>query len=307
MATLILLSLLVGLLLGLLGGGGSILTVPVLVYVAGLEPKLAIASSLVVVGVTSLSAMLGHARSGRVCWKTGLLFGAAGMLGAYGGGRLAVLIPGGVLLILFAGLMLGTAYAMLRGGRDKPPPQAAALPLCPLRLPLLPILFDGLLVGAGTGLVGAGGGFLVVPALNLLGGLPMHAAVGTSLLVIALKSFAALAGYAQHVEMDYELVGVVTGAAIVGGWLGGKLSRRVSAGLLRRVFGVFVILVAAYVLHRELSPAMLDNLANLLTSHGEFFLGALTLFLSHSVYRLGQWLHGQRPGRPLREKGPWHG
>ncbi len=292
MLTLVLLSLLIGLLLGLLGGGGSILTVPVLVYVAGLEPKAAIASSLVVVGITSLVAMSRHARCGRVCWKTGLLFGAAGMLGAYGGGRVAAFIPGGVLLVLFAGLMLGTAYAMLRSSKRVDAPARAGLPLCPLRLPLLPILFDGLLVGAGTGLVGAGGGFLVVPALNLLGGLPMHAAVGTSLLVIALKSFAALAGYVSHVEIDFELVGVVTGAAMVGGFAGEMLSSRVSGRMLRRGFGMFVALVAVYVLHRELQWAMLAELLQVLLAHAEFFLGALSLFLLHGLYRLGHWIHG---------------
>jgi len=290
MATLIVLSLCVGLLLGLLGGGGSILTVPVLVYVAGVEPKVAIASSLVVVGITSLTAMVNHARSGRVCWKTGLVFGAAGMVGAYAGGRLAAFIPGEWLLILFAGLMLGTAYSMLRKGK-KPVPAEVKAPLCPLRLPLLPILFDGLWVGAGTGLVGAGGGFLVVPALNLLGGLPMHAAVGTSLLVIALKSFAALAGYISHVEMDLNLVGTVTAAAVVGGLAGERLSGRVSAGLLKRGFGVFVIGVAVFVLYRELKLAVLAQALETVLEHGEFFAGALSLFLLHSLYRMGHWIH----------------
>jgi uncharacterized membrane protein YfcA len=297
MLTLLLLSLAIGVLLGLLGGGGSILTVPVLVYVAGLEPKAAIAASLVVVGCTSLTAMFSHARSGRVCWKTGLLFGLASMFGAYGGGRVAAFVPGGALLLLFAGLMLATAYAMLRGGRTGVHDAASAdVPLCPLHLPLLPIVFDGLLVGAGTGLVGAGGGFLVVPALNLLGGLPMHAAVGTSLLVIAMKSAAALAGYASHVDMDWGLVGTVTAAAVVGGVVGERLSRRVSGGRLRRGFGMFVMMVALYVLWRELKAEMLADAVRLVFAHAEFFFGALSLLLLHSLYRMGNWVHGQRGG-----------
>lgn len=292
MLSLLALSLLIGVMLGLMGGGGSILTVPVLVYVAGLEPKAAIAASLVVVGCTSLIAMLGHARAGRVCWKTGLLFGLASMAGAYGGGRVAALIPGGVLLIVFAGLMLGTAYAMLRGGRQDHSPDHT--PACPLHLPLLPILFDGLLVGAGTGLVGAGGGFLVVPALNLLGKLPMRAAIGTSLLVIALKSAAALAGYSRHVELDGPLIAGITSAAILGGLFGEKLSQRISTALLRRVFGIFVCAVAGYVLWRELSYALLADSLHRLAQHGEFFVGVFSIILLHSLYRMGHWLHGQR-------------
>lgn len=297
MATLILLASGIGLLLGLLGGGGSILTVPMLVYVAGLEPKSAIASSLVVVGTTSLAAMANHARLGRVCWKTGALFGVAGMAGAYGGGRVAAFIPGHVLLILFALVMLGTAWAMLRGRRGGDTPENR-LPPCPLRLPLLPILFDGLLVGAFTGMVGVGGGFLIVPALNLLGGLPLRAAVGTSLLVIALQSCAALAGYASHVEMDMGLVSAVTCAAVSGGLAGGMLSRHVSGKALRRGFAVAVVAVAAYVLHRELRPALLADALEAVLRHGEFFGGALTVFLLHSLYRMGGWVHNHTKSRP---------
>ena len=169
----IVLAVFVGVSLGLLGGGGSILTVPLLAYVAGLEAKQAIATSLLVVGVTSAVGAFSHARAGRVQWRTGLVFGAAGMAGAYAGGLLARFIPGTVLLIGFAVIMIATAVAMLRGRRDISAVDA------PRSLPLFKIILEGLIVGLVTGLVGAGGGFLVVPALALLGGLPMPVAVGT--------------------------------------------------------------------------------------------------------------------------------
>jgi uncharacterized membrane protein YfcA len=293
MSLIILLSLTIGSLLGLLGGGGSILMVPMLVYLVGLEPKSAIATSLVVVGVTSLTAMLQHARAGRVCWKTGVLFGVAGMQGAYLGGRAAVHIPGGILLLLFAFIMLAAAFAMLRGRRGAGDAAPENAPICPVRLPILPIAFDGLLVGGVTGLMGVGGGFLVTPALNLLGRLPMRAAIGTSLLVVCMNSVAALAGYSSHVEVDLALVGQVTGAAVVGSLLGGAFSHRVSATALRRGFGVFVILIAVYLLHRELKPELLTETLRLILRHVEFVWGALTILALNSLYRLGDWLHEQ--------------
>ncbi|SNR69873.1 sulfite exporter TauE/SafE family protein, partial [Blastococcus mobilis] len=204
------LAVVVGLTLGLLGGGGSILMVPLLAYVAGMETKEAIAASLVVVGVTSAVSVVGHARAGRVRWRTGLLFGAAGMAGAFAGGFLGGHLPGQLLMGAFALMMVATAVAMLRGRKDVDPASA------PAELPVGRVLLDGVVVGLVTGLVGAGGGFLVVPALALLGGLPMGVAVGTSLLVIAMKSFAGLAGYLATVSIDWALTGAITVAAVVG-------------------------------------------------------------------------------------------
>lgn len=286
MTLVLVLSLLIGLLLGLLGGGGSILTVPVMVYLVGLPPKSAIATSLVVVGTTSLITVIGHARRGWVCWKTGYAFGLAGMAGAYGGGRLAALIPGNILLLLFALVMLGTAGAMLGGRREAP--RAPNAPICPARLNLPAVLFDGLLVGSLTGLVGVGGGFVIVPALNLLGGLPMHAAIGTSLLVIAMNSGAALLGYASHVSIDFDLVAVVTGAAVAGSVLGGLVSKRVSGNTLRRGFGVFVIAIAGYLLYRELSFEVIAEVERLVLEHRDFFWGLLTA----AAIMLLNWLRG---------------
>lgn len=286
------LALAIGLLLGLLGGGGSVLTVPVLVYLVGMDPKTAIATSLTVVGVTSFTAMINHARSGRVCWKTGITFGIAGMLGAYVGGRLAAFVPGGILLLLFAAIMFGTAVAMLRARRTDTERSGNA-PICPANLPVMAILFDGLVVGAATGLVGAGGGFLVVPALNLLGGLPMHAAIGTSLLVITLKSFAALAGYVSHVTIDLQLVTIISAVAVVGSLLGGLLSHRISARGLRRAFAAFVVAVACYLLYKELSFELLDEARDMVMEHPDFFWGMLTLGAFILLYRLRAWIHNQ--------------
>ncbi|MEU9509372.1 sulfite exporter TauE/SafE family protein [Micromonospora sp. NPDC048170] len=240
------LAVLIGISLGLLGGGGSILAVPLLVYVADLPAKEAIATSLLVVGVTSAVGVLPHKRAGRIRWRTGLLFGVAGMAGAYVGGRLGEFVPAGVLLTGFALMMLATAIAMIRGRRP-----AAGRP-APRELPVRRVVLDGVVVGLVTGLVGAGGGFLVVPALALLGGLPMPVAVGTSLVVIAMKSFAGLAGYLSSVSIDWGLAAAVTAAAVVGSLLGGRLAGRVPEDVLRKVFGWFVVVMGVFVLAQQM-------------------------------------------------------
>ncbi|MEV1128643.1 sulfite exporter TauE/SafE family protein [Agromyces sp. NPDC049794] len=242
----LLLAVLVGVALGLMGGGGSILTVPILTYVLGMGPKEAIAASLFIVGVTSAVSVFSHARAGRVRWKTGLIFGAAGMAGAFLGGILGGYIPGPVLMVLFAIMMIATAAAMIRGRRK------ADVPGHPQRtMPILRILLDGFLVGIATGLVGAGGGFLIVPALNLLGGLPMAAAVGSSLLVIAMKSFAGLSGYLLSVQIDWPVVLAFTATAIAGSFIGSALAGRIPETALRKGFGIFVLVVGAFVVYQE--------------------------------------------------------
>lgn len=240
------LAVFVGVALGLLGGGGSILTVPLLAYVAGMDAKQAIATSLLVVGVTSAIGAVSHARAGRVQWRTGLIFGAAGMAGAYGGGLLARFIPGTVLLIGFAVMMIATAVAMLRGRKNVEVTEGGH------RLPIPKIIAEGLVVGLVTGLVGAGGGFLVVPALALLGGLPMPVAVGTSLIVIAMKSFAGLGGYLSSVQIDWPLALAVTGAAVIGALAGARLTARVNPESLRKTFGWFVLAMSSVILAQEI-------------------------------------------------------
>ncbi|WP_327365215.1 sulfite exporter TauE/SafE family protein [Streptomyces sp. NBC_01217] len=241
-------SVLIGISLGILGGGGSILTVPILVYLAGQSSKEAIATSLFVVGVTSAVGLVPHARAGRVRWRTGLLFGAVSMVGAYGGGRLAEYIPGTALLIAFALMMLATAGAMLRKPR-----KATALKPDRHELPVKHIVVEGLVVGAVTGLVGSGGGFLVVPALALLGGLPMSVAVGTSLLVIAMKSFSGLAGHLASVQIDWGLALVVTAAAVIGSLIGSRFAGRIPQDTLRKAFGWFVVVMGVFVLSQQVA------------------------------------------------------
>jgi hypothetical protein len=224
--------------------------VPVLRYVLDMDAHHAIAVSLLVVGTTSLAAVVPHAMRGRVRWRTGVLFGSAGMVGAYLAGSVARLIPAWLLLSAFSLMMFATALAMLR---SRPKPESAG---ARSEIRVLKVLAEGLAVGAVTGLVGAGGGFLVVPALVLLGGLPMDVAIGTSLLVIAMKSFAGFAGFAGHTSIDWSLGLAITAAAIVGSVSGSVLARRVSPDALRTGFGWFVVAMAFFVLAQELPAAL---------------------------------------------------
>ncbi len=287
------LSIVIGLLLGLLGGGGSILTVPMLVYVLHVEPKQAIVTSFVVVGISSLMALIPHAGRKSVCWKSGLFFGLAGMLGAFAGGRIAGHFSGQLLMTLFGLVILITGLAMMRGG--KPQSQNLSgnqvLRVCPLKVPFLRVLFDGLFVGALTGMVGVGGGFLIVPALVMLVGLPMQGAVGTSLLVIAMNAVAGLAGYSQHVSLDLPLTGLVAGGAIVGSGIGAWLSAYVKPKLLRRVFALLVILVAGYVLCQSVTLVFLESAESWLLAPNspEWLLAGLLLFWL--LLRIGMWIH----------------
>ena len=239
------LSILIGVSLGLLGGGGSILTVPILSYVAGMDAKNAIAAALFVVAVTSAAGLATHAREGRVMWRTGLLFGLAGMVGAYATGLVAAYIPARGLMIAFGVMMVATSVAMMR-------PQRGVTERSFRELALGKALGEGLGIGAVTGLIGVGGGFLIVPALVLFGRIPMERAAATSLLVISMNSFAGFAGHLGHATIDWPLTLGVTGVAIVGSIIGGRLAGRISPILLRRAFGVLVVVVAAVVLVQEI-------------------------------------------------------
>ena len=241
-----LLSLLIGVVLGMLGGGGAILTLPMLVYAMGVEPKAAIAMSLFVVGGTSLVGASIHARAGVVQWKIGLVFGAAAMAGAYAGGHIAAFVPATVLLVLFSVMMLVTAVAMMRKRAE-----TAGMAGTAGRLAVGRALALGAGVGVLSGLVGAGGGFLIVPALTIFGGLTMRQAVGTSLLVIALQSFAGFAGHVSHVELEWMLVAIVTSAAIVGTVIGALAGRKVPADTLRRGFAWLVVAMGLFVIGKQ--------------------------------------------------------
>jgi uncharacterized membrane protein YfcA len=238
------LAVLTGVVMGLLGGGGSILAVTTLTYVAEQEPKVAIATSLLVVGVTALFATVQHARNGNIVWRTGFVFSVAAMVGGYLGGKSAAWFDGSTLLVLFASMMAIAGFAMVR-------PKKALKPRA-TGLPIWLIVIEGIVVGYATGLVGAGGGFLVVPALVILGGMKMHKALGTGLLVISMKSIAAFSGHIQHVEVDWQFAIVFTCLAIFGSFFGTRLSSKVPAAQLKKGFGWFVLGMAGLIVAKEI-------------------------------------------------------
>jgi uncharacterized membrane protein YfcA len=229
----------IGVLLGVLGGGGGILLVPLLKYVAGLETRAAIALSLLIVGPSALLALVGHARAGNVHARVGAVFAATGVLGAYGGGRLARYVPEPLLLSLFGAMMVFTAVALYRCRRcDDAVP--AATGKTPGRGALL---LQGLGVGALTGLVGVGGGFLLVPALTLFARVPTRTAAGTSLLVMAANAFAGFAGHASDLHVPPGWAAALVGLTAVASLGGGLLSARVPQRGLRRGFAAVVLAV----------------------------------------------------------------
>jgi uncharacterized membrane protein YfcA len=247
----LLLAALMGISLGLLGGGGSILAVPILKYALGFGAKEAIASSLAVVGATSLFGAASHWREGRVRLGTGLVFGLVAMAGAYLGAKcLAPFLSGATQLALFGVVMLVAAFFMLREGG--PAKDALGTEKSSLARTYLLLLFAlGGAVGILTGLVGVGGGFLIVPALVLLAKVPMKEAVGTSLLVIALNSFAGFVGYLGDVSFEWGAMALFAVLAVAGSFAGTYLVRFVPQGALKRSFAVFLIIMAAFILYEN--------------------------------------------------------
>jgi hypothetical protein len=237
----------VGLLLGLVGGGGSILAVPVLVYVLGQPVKAATTESLLIVGTAALVGAAAYARSGRVQIRTGLAFGAAGAAGAIAGTALNRLVSGQALLLAFAVLLLAAAAAMLRRRPDLPEPSG--------KLSLVRVAPAGLATGVLTGFFGVGGGFVIVPALVLLLGVPITLAVGTSLLVIALTSGAALAGHLATGSIDWTIALAFTAAAIAGALAGRRLSAAVSAERLGQLFALLLVAIAVFLVAKNAGAA----------------------------------------------------
>lgn len=251
-----LLAALVGLSLGMMGGGGSILTVPIFVYVLGYDPKLSIAMSLPVIGITSLAGAVGHWRAGNVNLRNAATFGVIAMAGAFAGARLAALINGRVQLIVLATVMLAAAGMMFRSARSTA--DTTATVASPRAMPLALLVPIALAVGVLTGVVGIGGGFLVVPALVLLARAPMKQAVGTSLLVIAMNAASGFAGYAGRLQMPWAFMGGFTAVAVGGIVLGTMLVRFVSQRALKQAFAVFLIVMGVFILYKNrdvLSPA----------------------------------------------------
>jgi hypothetical protein len=242
----------VGIFIGLLGSGGSILNIPILIYLVGENEKAAIAESLAIVGIVALVASIPYAQRKLVSWRAVWLFGAPGMLGAYLGALFGEFVPAAAQLTLLALLMLVAAYMMFF-------PPAIAEPAAPRAN--WKIVSDGLLVGLFTGLVGVGGGFLIVPALVLLGGLGMREAVGTSLVVITLKS---AVGYAKHhlvlenlnISVDWGLITIFVTLGIVGSFAGSALAHRIRQRSLQKVFGTMLVLIGLFLTAKNL-PALL--------------------------------------------------
>ena len=235
----LILSAVIGLSLGLIGGGGSILTVPILVYLLSVGPHEAVGMSLAVVGATSILGSFMHWRRGNVDICSGLLFGIAGIIGALLGSPLTKLVSPDALLLIFGLLMLVVAISMIwrrnhstNESPHKPHPVQGVL--------------AGLGVGVLTGFLGVGGGFLIVPALVFFGGLTMKKAIGTSLFVIFLNCVAGLVGHMSQNTFDWQLTGIVMALAVGGAVIGTMLSHRIAAQRLQSTFAVLVLGVAAF-------------------------------------------------------------
>ena len=235
----VLLGFTIGLSLGLLGGGGSILTVPALVYVVGQSPQAAVTASLVIVGANSAMGAFMHRSQGSLNWKVALVFGGVGMTAAYLAAGWSKALPSDVLMMLFAALMLTVGLFMML----KPTPLAREEG----RGWLVTIL-SGAGVGLLTGFLGVGGGFLIVPALVMLVGLPMRQAVGTSLVIIAMNSMAGFLGHLDGPPIDLFVVAIFVTAGLMGALMGARLTRFVKPEHLRKGFAAFVIGLAIFLL-----------------------------------------------------------
>ena len=229
------LALVIGLTLGALGGGGSILTLPVFVFVAGIPAQEAVAMSMVVVGGTSLLGAGLHWRNGNFHVKAALLFAATGVIGAYAGSFLTHLVSQRVLLGIFAVLMLVTGIAMIRKRPEKKYQQQCRF---------WPCLLIGAAVGVLTGFLGVGGGFLIVPALVLFAGVETKAAVGSSLAIIALNAVGGLGGQLQQVSLDWQLASMFLGLAMIGMFGGLFVAKKVPSESLSKAFGWFVVVLS---------------------------------------------------------------
>jgi uncharacterized protein len=255
-------SLLIGISLGLIGGGGSILTVPVLVYLFSVEPVMATAYSLFIVGATSLVGVFPKYKEGLVNLKTAAIFGIPAIAAVYATRKWIVpAIPDHVMsigdfeltkpilmMLLFAVLMTAASISMIRDKSDK----CVDCPEEEQKFNYHLIMVEGVVVGILTGLVGAGGGFLIIPALVLLSKLPMKQAVGTSLLIIAMKSLIGFTGDLGHYHMDWKLLLIVTGLAVIGLFIGNSFSRKINAVTLKKGFGWFVLVMGIYIIVKEL-------------------------------------------------------
>jgi len=252
-------AIIVGLTLGLLGGGGSILTVPILVYLLGTNPVLATAYSLFVVGATSLVGAIRNMAKGMVDIKIAIIFAIPAFIAVYlTRAYIVPAIPEEIIsigdftltkdlgiMLFFAIIMLAASYSMIRGRKEKEVAEAHKL-----NVPL--IVLEGAVVGVLTGIVGAGGGFLIIPALVLFANLPMKKAVATSLLIIAAKSLIGFIGDVQNLVIDWSFLLIFTGLSIVGIFIGIYLNRFINGKHLKKAFGWFVLIMGIYIILKEL-------------------------------------------------------
>ena len=252
------LALIVGLVLGLLGGGGSILAVPTFLYVFHVEPKPAIAMSLVVVGLSALVGFLTHWRQGTVNVRIAALFGALAMVGAFAGARAAAYVPASVQLSLFTAFALTAAVMMLRDARNASRGGTSAFTArddathTSLRFsPMLGV--QAVAVGLLTAIIGAGGGFLIVPSLVLVANVPVKEAVGSSLLIIAMNATSGVAGYLGQVPFDWRLVAWFTGIAALGAVAGTHVMRRLPAARIKQAFAIMILVLGTYLVIRNLT------------------------------------------------------
>ncbi|MFM2485972.1 sulfite exporter TauE/SafE family protein [Celerinatantimonas yamalensis] len=239
-------ALAIGLSLGLLGSGGSILTIPVLIYLCGLSEKMAIASALIIVACISFVGAMPYIRAQKVQWKVVFGFGMPGMFGTYLGAYASHWISGTIQLVLFAIVMISAAFFMIR----RPAPHSTA-PLQWYRL-----LGGGFLVGIVTGLVGVGGGFLIVPALLLLARIEMTQAVASSLVIICSNALIGFFKYFQllhnqGLHFNWPLIVLVSVLGIVGSWIGSKWAIKLPQTLLRRIFAIMLVLMGGYILYHS--------------------------------------------------------
>jgi uncharacterized membrane protein YfcA len=253
-------SLFIGVALGLIGGGGSILTVPVLVYLFGISPALGISYSLFVVGFTSLVGAFNNYRKGLVNFKTALLFGASSITTVFITRKFIIPQVPNVLwqngsfqithallvMVIFAILMLAASIAMIQNKKASVDENSPSK-----KKPVL-LLFYGILIGLVTGFLGAGGGFLLIPALVILMKLPMKEAVGTSLLIISLNSLIGFMGDIGRYPIDWDFLFSVTAIAIAGIFAGGFFNQKVNADKLKKGFGSFVLVMGIYILVKEI-------------------------------------------------------
>lgn len=249
-----LLGFIIGLMLGFLGGGGSILTVPALVYLVGQSPQAAVSTSLIIVGSNAAVGALIRNRHGRITqarllnWRVALIFGGVGMLTAYWGADFSQNLSSSTLMILFALLMLVVGSYMLftRNGQQ----------IESIARGWLVTVASGAGVGLLTGFLGVGGGFLIVPALVMLVGLPIHQAVGTSLVIIAMNSLAGLLGHLTGTLPDLQLIAVFVSTGIIGVLAGTRLGHVIKAEHLRATFAVMILLLAIFLLVDNCSKLM---------------------------------------------------